>query len=106
MGDSTDGAAGSIPVGLIPIEVAFARPDRQRLIELDVPLGTPVRKALELSGIAAVFDEIDIATCPVGIFGRAIEDDHVLQAGDRLEIYRPLTVNPRDARRARARNRG
>ena len=89
----------------IAVEVAYARPDIQRLIELTVPARTSVREALELSGIGDAFDEIDTATCAVGVFGRAVDDDYMLRPGDRIEIYRPLHIDPRAARRARAANR-
>jgi putative ubiquitin-RnfH superfamily antitoxin RatB of RatAB toxin-antitoxin module len=99
------GKPGESSADSIAIEVAFARPDKQRLIALAVPAHTPVREALELSGIAAAFDEIDTATCAVGVFGRVVDDDYVLQPGDRIEIYRELSIGPREARRARAAKR-
>ncbi|MBT8441918.1 MAG: RnfH family protein [Gammaproteobacteria bacterium] len=96
--------ADASSAGAIAVEVAYARPDIQRLIELIVPAQTSVREALELSGIGDGFDEIDTATCAVGVFGRAVDDDYVLRPGDRIEIYRPLHIDPRAARRARAAN--
>jgi putative ubiquitin-RnfH superfamily antitoxin RatB of RatAB toxin-antitoxin module len=90
----------------IVVEVAYARPDAQRLFELTVPAGTPVREVVRLSGVAKIFTEVDPATCPVGVFGRTVDDDYVPAAGDRVEIYRPLVVDPRAARRARAANPG
>lgn len=99
------GEPGERSVELIPIEVAYARPGKQLLIELMVPAQTSVREALELSEIDEAFDEVDTATCAVGVFGRVVDDDYVLRSGDRIEIYRPLSVDPREARRARAANR-
>jgi hypothetical protein len=84
---------------LIEIEVAYARPERQRIMTLKVPVGSSVRQALFQSGLGNEFPEIDIPHCPVGVFGREITDDYVIRAGDRLEIYRPLERDPRDARR-------
>lgn len=100
------GEGGESSAERIPIEVACARPGKQLVIELMVPAQTSVREALELSRMDDVFDEIDTATCAVGVFGRVVDDDYVLRSGDRIEIYRPLSVDPREARRARAANRG
>ena len=84
---------------LIEIEVAYARRERQQIVTLNVPAGLSVRQALFQSGLGDEFPEIDISHCPVGVFGREITDDYVIRAGDRLEIYRPLERDPRDARR-------
>jgi putative ubiquitin-RnfH superfamily antitoxin RatB of RatAB toxin-antitoxin module len=83
----------------IQIEVAYATQDSQRIVALRVPPDTLVREALRLSGIAAEFPEIDIVKCPVGIFGRQVNDEYRVAAGDRVEIYRPLERDPREARR-------
>lgn len=89
----------------IDVEVAYALPDRQRLVALSVADGTAVREVLALSGLADAFPEIDPVTCPIGVFGRVVDDDYRLRTGDRVEIYRELRVNPRQARRERARRR-
>jgi putative ubiquitin-RnfH superfamily antitoxin RatB of RatAB toxin-antitoxin module len=86
---------------LIDVEVAYARPDVQLLVPCQVPPQTTVREVLTLSGLAEAFPEIDVATCPLGIFGKSVEDGHVVESGDRVEVYRPLRVNPREARRER-----
>ncbi len=88
--------------GSIRVEVAYALPERQELVSLTIPAGTSVREAIKRSGLASVFPEIDPATCAVGVFGRAVEEDYLPAAGDRLEIYRPLRMDPKQARRARA----
>ena len=69
-----------------------------------MPEGTSVRAALEASGIAAEFPQLDLATCPVGIFGKVVADPdrQVVRAADRLEIYRPLLADPKEIRRLRA----
>ena len=89
---------------LILVEVAYARPERQILLAIEVPAGTTAREALLGSGIASHLGGVELASVPVGIFGHRLEDprNHVLAAGDRLEIYRPLAVAPREARRKRA----
>jgi putative ubiquitin-RnfH superfamily antitoxin RatB of RatAB toxin-antitoxin module len=84
---------------VIEIEVAYARPQRQRIVTLQVRAGSSVRDALRQSRLGDEFAEIDMQHCPVGVFGREITDDYVIKAGDRIEIYRPLERDPRDARR-------
>ena len=91
--------------GEIAVEVAYALPERQRILALKVPVGTTMLDAAERSGIARVFEGLDLATAKMGIFGKAVADPrrHVLAEGDRVEIYRPLTADPKEARKARAR---
>jgi len=89
---------------VIEIEVVYATVDRQVLRTISVAEGSTVRAALSASGIDADFPELDLAGCPVGIFGKVIADPdvRVVQAGDRLEIYRPLLADPKEVRRLRA----
>ncbi|WP_144930224.1 MULTISPECIES: RnfH family protein [unclassified Pseudomonas] len=89
---------------MIEIEVVYAAVQRQVLRAFAVPQGTTVRAALAASGIADEFPELDLATCPVGIFSKVIADPErqTVQAGDRLEIYRPLLADPKEIRRLRA----
>lgn len=89
---------------MVEIEVVHAAVDRQVLLAVAVPLGTSVRNAVQLSGVLEQFPGIDPATCPLGIFGKAISDAdvRVVQAGDRVEIYRPLLADPKEVRRLRA----
>ena len=89
--------------GMISVEVAFASREVQRLVELQVRAGTHAREALRLSGLAGEFPEIDADRCPLGVFGECVADDYALLPGDRVEVYRPLRVDPREARRERAR---
>jgi putative ubiquitin-RnfH superfamily antitoxin RatB of RatAB toxin-antitoxin module len=84
---------------LISVEVACALPEKQLIIKLEVPLGTGVRKAIELSGIEKEFPQLDIPNSAVGIFGEVVKDTHPLKKGDRVEIYRPLINEPRETRR-------
>jgi uncharacterized protein len=83
----------------IRVEVAYARPERQLILALDVPVATTALEAVKLSGIEEHFPEIDLATQRLGIFGKLCKPDRPLNAGDRVEIYRPLLVDPRVARR-------
>ena len=84
------------------IEVVFALPERQELIAVLLDKGATVADAIEQSSIGSAFPEWDFRRCAVGIWGRLVERDRLLQPGDRVEIYRPLTIDPREARRALA----
>lgn len=89
----------------IRIEVAFALPDRQCVLPLEVAAGTTLYRAVLQSGIAAQFPGvIDLDAMAMGVFGKLEKNPQarVLADGDRVEIYRPLTVDPKEARRARA----
>ena len=93
--------------GRIRIEVAYALPDRQFLIPIDVPEGSTVQDALLRSGIAEQIAGLDVFSSAVGICGRRVEDPKKerLSDGDRVEIYRPLRVDPMESRRRRAKAR-
>jgi len=69
---------------------------------LDVAAGTTIGQAIEMSGILQEAPEINLVTMPVGIYGKKKTLDTVLQPRDRIEIYRPLIADPKDARRRRA----
>jgi len=93
----------------ILVEVAFATPSKQLIVPLTVPIGTTAYQAVVLSNIKDEFDEIDLDTMPMGIFsklldgkGRPTAKEYVLQIRDRVEIYRPLTIDPMQARLNRA----
>ncbi len=93
------------PDALIPIEVAVALPDEQVLIELRVPLGATIAEALAAAAIEQRFPELELRPDRLGVFGRPRPPEHVLSAGDRVEIYRPLKVDPKEARRQLAASR-
>ena len=84
---------------MISIEVACATPEKQLIIKLEVPPGTGARAAVELSAIQEQFPQLDVRQSAIGIFGEVVNDDHPLKQDDRVEIYRPLINDPRDARR-------
>lgn len=86
----------------IHVEVVYALREEQVLIALELPEGVTVRQAIERSGLLERFPDIDPARMSVGIFGRVTPEDARLEDGDRVEIYRPLVVDPKDARRGRA----
>lgn len=87
----------------IECEVAYARTERQEVVRVSLRQGATAMDALRASGLLERFTEIDAATVSLGVFGRAVAHDHALAAGDRVEVYRPLTADPRVARRSRAR---
>lgn len=89
---------------MIEVEVAYALPKEQRIIPLRVEEGCTLYQAALRSGIAEEFPEIDLERAPMGIFGKAARDPHsqTLRAGDRVEIYRPLKLDPKAARAQRA----
>ena len=89
---------------LIKVEVAYALPDRQLVIPLQVPQGTTLFEAARRSGIADRFDDLDLENAPMGVFGKAERKprERVLEDGDRVEIYRPLVADPKEVRKKRA----
>lgn len=88
----------------ITIEVAYGLPREQLLLVLAVPAGTTAREAVRLSRLADRFPDLDPDHAPLGIFGKLEKDPEarVLRAGERVEIYRPLLIDPKEARRLRA----
>lgn len=91
--------------GIIEIEVAYAQPNAQTVVVLEVPVGTTIAEAIIRSGIAAHTAIGDEHTVRVGVYGKRMSLSVVLHDHDRVEIYRPLIVDPKQARRKRARRR-
>jgi putative ubiquitin-RnfH superfamily antitoxin RatB of RatAB toxin-antitoxin module len=87
---------------LIEVEVAYALPEAQFLQSLKLAEGSTVRDAIEASGVLSRFPSIELTRNPVGIFSTRVALDQVLSSGDRVEIYRALTITPVEARRLRA----
>ncbi len=86
----------------IEIEVAYAKPEEQVVVAINVPQGTTLDQAVTLSGLLVQFPEIKDSELKVGIFGAACKLAQTVRQGDRVEIYRPLTHDPKEARRQRA----
>jgi putative ubiquitin-RnfH superfamily antitoxin RatB of RatAB toxin-antitoxin module len=86
----------------IEVEVAYARPDKQVILKVTGVQGITALQAVECSGIKELFPEIDPATVKMGVFGKATKPDAELQPGDRVEIYRPLIADPKQARKKKA----
>ncbi|MDW5376137.1 RnfH family protein [Halomonas sp. HP20-15] len=91
----------------ISVEVAFALPQRQKIVALRVAAGTTAREAVRKADLARFFPELPESTftqAALGIFGKTLREPqaHILQPGDRVEVYRPLLIDPKQARRQRA----
>lgn len=89
---------------MITVEVAYALPHEQKVIAVQVEEGSTAYEAVIKSRIAEIFSQIDPENDPMGVFGKAIRDPktELLKAGDRVEIYRPLIADPKEARARRA----
>lgn len=87
----------------IRVDVAYALPDKQTVVTLDVPQGCTAREAVQRAGLVEPLAPCSL-DAKLGIFGKVIDDpEHcVLADGDRVEIYRPLLMDPKEARRQRA----
>ncbi len=83
-------------------EVAYGRMEEQALLTVESASPLTVAQAIERSGIIELFPEIDLAENKVGVFGKAARLDTRLTDGDRVEIYRPLIADPKEARKKRA----
>lgn len=92
-----------IDSGKVRVEVIYALHDEQLLVSIDVEDGTTVREAVERSGLLQRYPQIELMPGRIGIFGRGVDLDARLHDGDRVEIYRALQADPKDARLRRAR---
>ena len=86
------------------VEVVYAAPDRAFVRRLRVPAGTTVSQAVEASGLAAEVPGLQVDPQRLGVFSRPVTPDAPVGEGDRIEIYRPLALDPKEARRRRARS--
>jgi putative ubiquitin-RnfH superfamily antitoxin RatB of RatAB toxin-antitoxin module len=86
----------------LKVAVAYVGPSDQFLRAFEVRPGTMAREAIEQSGVLSKCPEIDLTVNQVGIFGKVTKPDQVLADGDRIEIYRPLIADPKEARKRRA----
>lgn len=84
------------------VEVAYAKPDHQVILELDVEQGCTLEQAIKQSGVLEQFPEIDLSQNKVGVFGKLAKLNDTLREKDRVEIYRPLIADPKESRRKRA----
>lgn len=88
----------------LQIEVAYALPEKQKILSVCVPAGTTYRAAVQLSRIQDEFPGEEIAHAPIGVFGKKVAspDTEEVKDGERVEIYRPLLIDPKQARANRA----
>lgn len=84
------------------VEVAYALAEKQRIYLLEVEPGTTAREAAMRAPIQGDFPHVDVAGSDLGVFGKAVRDDHILREGDRVEIYRALIADPKQVRKQRA----
>ncbi|MDH7944061.1 RnfH family protein [Pseudohongiella sp. SYSU M77423] len=94
---------------MLEVTVIYALPDQQHQVPLEVPDGTTAWQAVELSGLLQQFPEIDPETVRVGIYARLLDgrgnptaEQYQLANHDRVELYRPLIIDPKEARLLRA----
>ena len=89
----------------IDIEVVYALPEKQIVRQMNLPEGTTAEQAVKLSGILPQFPEIDLLKNRLGVYGKLVPPATILCNRDRVEIYRPLRVDPKENRRKRAKSR-
>lgn len=88
---------------LIEVSVVYARSEAEiKVVSLELPSGSTVEQAIDRSGVLVSFPDINLAVNKVGIFSKLVSLDKVLNQNDRVEIYRPLKIDPKAARRDRA----
>lgn len=88
--------------GRLQVQVAYATASHEFLRALTVATGTTLRQAVEASGLMDQVPGIELDSTPMGIHGKKKAVDTVLREGDRVEVYRPLIADPKEARRRRA----
>ncbi len=99
--DAASGDASSPTPSILTVTVCYALPDVQTLIECRLPVGSTAIQAIRASAILEQHPELDPQACKIGIFGKVQPLDTVLSQGDRVELYRPLKVDPKVARQRR-----
>ena len=87
------------------VELIYALPNEQTLLQLEVEQGCTVEQAILQSGLLERYPELELATCMVGLFSKPTSLQQRLNANDRIEIYRPLVIEPKEARRQRAKKK-
>ena len=90
--------------GEIQVEIAYATPEKQVLLAIGVPAGCTVAEAIERSKIRNEFPGLEMDLSSVGIFSRKVSLNDILSDGDRVEIYRPLLIDPKEMRKRRAKD--
>lgn len=83
----------------VAVELVLATPREQLLLALEVDRGATVAEVISRAPVAEQFPGIQVSELAVGVWGKQVSRDHVVRDGDRIEIYRPLQIDPREARR-------
>lgn len=83
----------------LSVEVVHGTAQKQVLLKITVPVGSTIQDAIELSAIKEMFPHEDLGALSIGVWGKPADSDRQLVDGDRIEFYRPLEMDPRDARR-------
>ncbi|MBS3954144.1 MAG: RnfH family protein [Methylomicrobium sp.] len=83
------------------VGVCYAEADRQLWLRLEVPDGSTIEQAIQLSGVLKQYPDINLDNQKVGIFGKIVKLDTVVMDGDRVEIYRQITADPKLVKRRR-----
>lgn len=89
----------------IVVEAVYATTDYQHLWQGKVPAGSSARQVLLQSDLPEKFPQTDFYAAPIGIFGKKVNDDYILSNWDRIEVYRPLLIDPKENRRRRAKQK-
>lgn len=84
------------------VTVVYARDGAQHVLAVDLPPGATVRQAIDASGLLALEPQLEPGSFSVGVWNRSAGLDDALADGDRIEVYRPLLLDPKEARRLRA----
>lgn len=84
---------------MVNVGVAYSTQSKQVWLKIELPDGSTVIDAIEESGILDMFPEIDLENQKIGIYGKMTKPDVTLQEGDRVEIYRPITADPKTVKR-------
>lgn len=90
---------------MLNIEVCYGTAGKQKIYRLQMVEGSTARQAAQAVNLCTDFPQAQPATAPLGIFGKAVKDDYILRENDRIEIYRPLLADPKEARRKRVSNK-
>lgn len=86
----------------VVIQVIYALPGTQEIVEIELQEGAHVKDAIDASGITLRHPEIDLGTQEIGVWGRPVTLTTLVRDRDRVEIYRALSADPKQARRSRA----
>lgn len=86
----------------LSIEVAFGTSTEQHIVEVELAAGATIQDAVQASGLQAAFPKFDFTRLRKGVWNEVKGDEHCLKDGDRVEVYRPLIIEPKEMRRRRA----